>query len=67
MILKLLKNLKSKAIKKIQDREKRMAMINKKYPIIGKVTKRLIVRAQNSVKDKKKKFGILRHKYPFFI
>ena len=56
MLLKLLKNLKSKAIKKIQDREKRMAMINKKYPIIGKVTKRLIVRAQNSIKDKKKKF-----------
>ena len=27
MLLKLLKNLKSKAIKKIQDREKRMAMI----------------------------------------
>jgi hypothetical protein len=67
MLLKLLKNLKLKAIKKIQDREKRMAMINKKYPIIGKVTKRLIVRAQNSIKDKKKKFGILRHKYPFFI
>lgn len=42
-------------------------MINKKYPIIGKITKRLIVRAQNSVKDKKKKFGIIRNKYPFFI
>ena len=40
MLLKLLKNLKTKAIRKIQEREKRFAMINKKYQILGKITKR---------------------------
>ena len=49
MLLKLLKNLKSKAIVSLEEKRKKYKMISQRYPILLKLVKNLKAKASKSL------------------